>query len=111
MTQRINKNLHLLKALHQCSNKETQKNILKTAKPELIHAICDCILNILKGNVSITKYQKKKLLLNKKVLRQLAQRKRNSTYRKKLLVQHGAGFLTSILGPVLKTLAGAILNI
>ena len=55
--------------------------------------------------------RRKSCYLIKKVLRQLSQRKRNSMYRKKLLVQHGAGFLTSILGPVLKTLAGAVLNI
>ena len=110
MTQRVNKNLSLLKTLHQCSLAE-QKNILKSARPELVNAICDCILNILQGNVPISTYHKRKLKAKKDILRKLVHPRKNSSHRKKLLVQHGAGFLTSILGPVLKAIAGTVLNL
>ena len=107
MTKRIVKNLDLLKALNQCNTSE-QKQLLKTARPELVNAICDCVHNILQGNIPITQHQKKKLKGRKKVLRQLVLRKNKTARRKNLLVQHGGGFLSSILGPVLKTIAGAL---
>ena len=34
----------------------------------------------------------------------------NKVKKKKVLVQHGAGFLSAILGPVLRTIAGAVLG-
>ena len=108
MTKRIVKNLELLKALHQC-NKPEQKQLLKTIRPTVVNAICDCIHNVLQGNVSISPNQKKALQSKKNVLRQLVNKKNKSDQRKKLLIQHGSGILNSILGPVLNTLAGLVL--
>ena len=103
MTKRVTKNLELLKALNYCTNAE-QKEFVKIARPEVINAICDCILNILNGNVPINTQQKKKLQAKKDILRKLVLRKNKTPERKKLLVQHGNGFLTPILGPVIKAL-------
>lgn len=108
MTKRIIKNLELIKALHQCKAAE-KKQLLKVARPELVNAVCDCIHNVIQGKVSINDYQKRKLKAKKNILRQLVDRKNKSIKRKKILTQHGAGFLDSILGPVLKTIAGLVL--
>lgn len=107
MTKRIIKNFELIKALDQCNNVE-KKQLLKTARPELVNAICDCIHNVLQGKVSISNQQKKKLKLKKKILRQLVDHKNKSSKRKRLLTQHGSGFLSSILGPVIKVIAEVI---
>ena len=108
MTKRIVKNLELLKVLNQC-NKPEQKQLLKSIRPTVVNAICDCIHNVLQGKVSISPSQKKTLQSKKNVLRQLVNKKNKAGQRKKLLIQHGAGFLNSILGPVLNTLAGLVL--
>lgn len=108
MTKRILKNLDKLKTLYQC-NKAEQKHFLKIARPETINTLCDCIHNILKGKVNLTQDQKRKLSSKKKILRKLTDRKNKVPQRKKLLIQHGGGFLNYILGPVIKTIA-SILN-
>lgn len=107
MTNRIVKNLELIKAIHQCK-KSQKKKLLKSAHPELVNAICDCVHNVLLGNVPLTKYRKDKLKSKKLVLRKLVDRKNKTPSRKKLLLRHGSGFLSSILGPVIKAIAGVI---
>ena len=107
MTKRILKNLELLKALHQCT-KSQQCNLIKSARPEQINAICDCIHNVLQGNVPLSNSQKGKLKKKKNILRKLTDKKNKTLTRKKLLVQHGSGFLSSILEPVIKVISGVI---
>ena len=107
MTNRVVKNLEFIKALHRC-NKSQKKELLKSAHPELVNAICDCIHNVLLGNVPLTKYRKDKLKSKKQVLRKLVDQKNKTPLRKKLLVQHGSGFLSSILGPVIKVISEVI---
>ena len=60
MTYRMKKNIPSLHALHKCSAAE-QKKFLKSARPELINAICDCVVNVVHGKVSVSNYQKNKL--------------------------------------------------
>lgn len=103
MTQRMIKNIDVLKALCHC-NKEEQKDFIKAAKPEVIHAVCDCITNVLHGNIPISRYSKRKLKPKRQLLRALSQPKKNAEQRKKLLVQQGAGLLPLLIGPALKIL-------
>lgn len=109
MTQRMRKNFPMLKALHSCS-KSNQKQILKAAKPELIKAVCDCIVNVVYGKVPINTQNKTKLRKKIKVLKELTDPKKPTLRKKKLLVQHGGGILSSILGVVIPTLAGALIK-
>lgn len=99
----MQKNHNWLKALH-CCGKSEQKQLLRVAKPEAINAICDCVQNILRGNVDVTKKQLIQLKRKKSILRELVNRKNKVPQRKKILVQHGGGFLNSVLGPVLSIL-------
>ena len=103
MTKRMQRNLNWLKALH-CCKKSEQKELLRVAKPGSINAICDCVHNILQGNVKVNQAQLNQLKTKKKILRELVKRKNKTPERKKILVQHGAGFLNSVLGPVLGVL-------
>ena len=107
MTKRITKSLELIKALNHC-NGIGKKQLLKTAQPEVVNAICDCIHNVLQGNVLLSKHHKSKLKAKKDILRNLVDRKNKVPIRKKLLIQHGSGFLSSILGPVIKVISGVL---
>ena len=104
MTQRMKNNLDYLKVLHKCSPAE-RKQILKVAKPETVNTICDCIANVVHGNIPINVKQKSKLKKKIKILKSLCDTKKNSSSKKKLLVQHGAGIFSSILGPIIRTIA------
>ena len=76
--------------------------MLKGASPDLIKALCECSLNILKGRIKLSPTQKKKLSRHKKNLRLLATKKSTLKHRKRVL-QKG-GFLGALLGPVLGVL-------
>ena len=104
MTQRMKKNISYLKFLQQCSPSE-RKQLLKVARPEAVNTICDCIANVVHGNIPINSAQKSKLKRKVNVLKSLCDPKKKTTSKKKLLVQHGAGIFSSILGPIIKTIA------
>ena len=104
MTQRMKKNISYLKFLQQCSPSE-RKQLLKVARPEAVNTICDCIANVVHGNIPINSKQKCQLKKKVNVLKSLCDPKKKSTTKKKLLVQHGAGIFSSILGPIIKAIA------
>lgn len=105
MSARIKRNLPLLKVL--CGTKPALiKAVLKGASPDLISALCECSLNILKGNVHLTPAQKKQLPQYKQSLRTLA-RKGTSVKRRKQILQKG-GFVGALLKPVLGVLGGLL---
>ena len=106
----MKKQYHMLNALNECSPAE-RKQLLRIARPELIHAICDCIVNVVYGKVPINNYKKCQLKKKVAVLKKLSSSKEPAAKKKKLLIQHGGGFLSTILGPVLKTIAGAVLGV
>lgn len=105
MTQRMKRNAHMIKALHSCS-KNDQKILLKSAKPDLINAICDCITNVVYGKIPITAQVKTKLRRKKKVLKELTNPKVSTVRKQNLLVQHGGGIITQALGGIAKLLLG-----
>ena len=82
------------------------KAVLKGAPPDLIRALCECSLNILKGHVQLTPAQKKQLSRYKQSLRLLAT-KSTSAKRRKQILQKG-GFLGALLKPVLGVLGGLL---
>ena len=95
----------MIKALHSCS-KNDQKILLKSAKPDLINAICDCITNVVYGKIPITAQVKTKLRRKKKVLKELTNPKVSTVRQQNLLVQHGGGIITQALGGIAKLLLG-----
>jgi hypothetical protein len=98
MSARVKKNMPLLKMLSK-AKPSAAKAIIKTADKELVDTLCECGLNVLKGNVRLTLGQKKRLARHKQALRALAQ-KQTSLRKKKALLQKG-GFLGALLSPVL----------
>ena len=84
------------------------KKIIRAADKDLVKTLCECSLNVLKGNVSISSRQKKRLSHHKKGLRELTQPK-VSLKKKKVILQRG-GFVGALLAGLLPALLTPILS-
>ena len=107
MAQRLRKNHDFLKLLVKCTPAQ-RKAILKVADDALVRTICECILNVLKETVPVSKPAKRKLLTHKKSLIALAEKSTPIERKKKILVQHGENFLSVLLPPVLRVLSSIL---
>lgn len=95
---KLKRNYNLLKLLHD-AEPEQQRRMLQYMDKELIDTLCECSLNILKGNVTLSDYRKKQLRKYKNLLRNLINRKISWQNKKKKIIQSG-GF-NPIIGAVL----------
>ena len=107
MAQRLRKNHDFLKLLTKCTPAQ-RKAILKVADDALVRTICECVLNVLKETVPVSKPAKRKLLAHKKSLIALAEKRTPLSKKKKILVQHGGNFLSVLLPPVLRVLSSIL---
>ena len=105
MSACLKRNVYLLRLLHK-SKPSLVKVILKNASPDLVRALCECSLNVLKGNIKLNASQKTRLRRYKNILRKLATKKVAAKTRKRLL-QKG-GFIGALLGPVLGVLGSLL---
>lgn len=87
----------------------TAKAFIKAADKNTIYGLCECCLNILKGNVFLTPAQKRRLGKYKQTLRLLAHKKTSLRVKKKALTQKG-GFLGALLGPIISTVGSLLLG-
>ncbi|KAF4523993.1 hypothetical protein B566_EDAN013835 [Ephemera danica] len=85
-----------------------RKAILQYADKNLVQTICECVLNVLLGNVQLDESQKKKFSKHKSLLRKIVKKKGNWKIKKKLL-QKGGSFLIPLLAPVLGSLLSNLL--
>jgi len=107
MSQRVERNLEALKALARV-NSTVQKAIISTANKDLVLALVECAINIIRGNVTLTKGQYTKLKRYHKHLRQLVRTKTSQRERRSIL-QTG-GFLGALLRPLLGALLPNLLK-
>lgn len=96
MSRHVRTNFELLKALEKMNSRQ-RVHFLKHADNSLILAICECALNVLKGNVELSKVQKSYLARMKKLIRMLAKKTVSLKKKKKHLVQKGGGILIPLL--------------
>lgn len=97
------KHADVLKVLLKASRKQ-RKAILEVASRDWIEAICECALNLLAGNVSLSTAQKKNLSPYKNHLRLLSDSGTSLKKKRDLLSQKGGNWLKFLVGPVLKVL-------
>lgn len=107
MSRRLSENADFLRVLAK-SNPKLRRAILKCCNSELIKAICEVTLNVLRGVVPINKQHKKKLKRYKKVLRALADKTVSVKKKREYLSQTGGNFLPFLIPPVLSVLANLI---
>ncbi len=105
MTKRLIKHATVLKLL-QKSSPTVVRHIIRNADRKLLNTLCECSLNILKGNVALSKPQLNRLKKYKSALRNLVNRK-TSLKKKKDILQTG-GFLSALLTPLLGVLGGIL---
>lgn len=101
------KTLDVLRALRHLKKGQRVK-ILQSAHKQLIKCICECVFNILKGNIALSTNEKRKLKKHQKVLRRIGTEQGTWSNKKKIIVQSGGGFLLPLLAPLIGTLFGQI---
>ena len=70
--------------------------------------LCECILDVLKETVPVSKPAKRKLLAHKKFLIALAKKSTPLNKKKKILVQQVGNFLSVLLPPVVCVLSSIL---
>ena len=106
MSNRLKKHIPVLKVLHKAKDKE-RKRIINSGNKELVLCLCECIVNILNGNVPTTSEQKKKLRRYAKNLNALKSQRTSLKKKKQLFGQKG-GFLPLLLAPIIGVVGGLI---
>ena len=90
-------------------NEEQRKALLRKADAKLVRRICECALNLLIGNVPLSKGHKSRLRKHAIVLRKLAASDITLQRRKNIIAQHG-GFLPTLLAPLNSTILANFVN-
>ena len=86
-------------------DKQKCNRIIDEGGMELVYCICDCVHNILQGNIPVSEGEKELFKKHKECLRKLV-KKKTSDREKKRLIQEG-GFLGSFI-PTLVGLVGKL---
>jgi hypothetical protein len=108
MRGRLKRNIKILKLLVD-SKPSVKKRLINSADADLICTICECADNTLRGNVSLTPLQKRRLTRHKKILRRLARRGDSWKAKKRAVVQVGSGFFPALLAPIISGIASLFL--
>ena len=107
MTKRVRSQLNTLKKLQKCSSKERKKLLIHGGKP-LQLCLRECAINVLKGNVHLSKPQFKRLKKFKKHLRDLSHK--STSHKRRLQIEQRGGFLPMLLAPIVGSLLGGLLK-
>ncbi len=101
MSEYVKRTLPLLQVLAK-SKPQIRNAIIQHGPTDLIKAISEIVLNVLKGVIKITPRQKKRLVRYKNKLRALTSNKVSQKVKRKFLSQKGGGggLLASVLVPV-----------
>ena len=109
LSQRLLRNLEVVKILAKCKDPDVIKNIIKNGSDDLIACLVECVVNVLNQKVYISQVKKKQLSKHASEIRRLG-KTRSRRVARDILVQQGSGiFLPLLLGPVL-TAATSILS-
>ena len=73
--------------------------IINNVPPDVINAICECCLNLLKGVIPLSPSQKRRLARHKTHLRALANKKVSQKKNRRYLSQKGGGAALAALIP------------
>ena len=109
MSRRMRTHATILNTLAHCSAKQ-RKALLKTADKGLIDAICECCVNLIRGNIKLSTVQKRSLSKHKHKLRTLSNRQTPLKVRKRILNQRG-GFILPLLMKLAVPAIGALANV
>lgn len=106
MSKTLKKFAPQLRYLNKVNNKLRIKWLKKNCNKDFVNCVCECVKNILKGNVPLSDRQTKELKRRKLTLRKII-RKKLSLQNKRKIIQKG-GFLGAILPPIISVLGGLL---
>ena len=99
------KAIEALENVQDCKHK--RNHIIDVAGKELVQCICDCVLNVLNGNIPLEYEENKRLKRHRNCLRELVKKKTSDKKRKHLIQEGGfLGALIPILGGLVSKLFG-----
>ena len=108
MNNPIEKELDVFKYLiSKYCTKENQRDLIRRAKGPLINKICECILNIINGQIKLSKEDFEKLKPYKNLFRKLLTKNTKIKEKKRLIIQKG-GFLQILIPAIISGLASII---
>jgi len=92
-----------LQYLGNCPPK-TRKLLLKNANTELLKAIAEAAWTVLSGEVKLTPTQRRRLVKDESILRQLATKQRTVSQKRKVLSSQRGGNIVGFLFNLLKNI-------
>ncbi len=104
--RRIKANYYALQVLKNASPK-LRKAIFSNCNKDLLHSICECVLNVLNGNIRVSDCAKRKLKKFKASLCSLVDKRVPLVSKRRVIIQRD-GFLLPLLPAVLPTFAGLL---
>jgi Trp operon repressor len=102
------KHKDFLTLLSKSKNSQRRKQLISLATPEELKAVEECILNIVRGNLTISRAQRQKLQKYKKALRKITDRTGSKSSKKKILRSQQGGFLPTLLPIALSALTSIV---
>jgi hypothetical protein len=102
----IKSNFNALQLLKYAKPK-LRKSIITNCTPDLVKCICECVVNVLEGNINLSSCATRKLQKHKGQLRKVADKSVSLAKKKRFIVQKG-GFLGPLLAAVLQALASIL---
>ena len=104
--RRIKANYYALHVLKNARPK-LRKAIVSNCNKDLLNSICECVLNVLHGNIRISDCTQRKLRKFRTSLRSLVDKCLLLLSKRRVIQQRG-GFLLPLLSAVLPALAGLL---
>jgi hypothetical protein len=108
MSKRMKGSLPYLQVMGKCGPKLRKFMINNNVPAEVITAICECSLNLLKGVIPLSPRQKRRLARYKTHLRDLASKKVSRRRKKQRLNKKGGNLMSALLPPVLSVLGSLL---
>ena len=96
MMKKFGKHLPFMNIFPKLSRASRKSLLQKDASNELVDAVCEICLNVIKSNVCMTEAQKIRLSRYKNIIRTLGSKNKSPAHRKRkrnILVQKGGSFL------------------
>lgn len=108
--QRLKKHRLALKELAKVNTKyKRRKEILQKGGKDLTSCICECVLNLIKGNVPLTRKQFLRLKAHRQSLESLINKRVAAKKKYKIIQQKGGRLFPLLFTPIIKALAGSVL--
>ena len=107
MSKRMRGSLPYLQVIVK-SKPKLRKLLIDNVPANVITAICECSLNLLKGVIPVTPRQKRRLARYETHLRDLASKKVSRKRKKLYLNQKSGNLLSALLPPVLSVLGSLL---